>query len=197
MKRKVFEFIKCWKLRRKTHSLFIGSQLSLTNVDNITIGAGTRIQRFVRVDATKTGSIRIGANCRINDGVILRAFAGGIDIGDNSSLNPYVVIYGQGGVIIGRDCRIASHTSIVAQNHKTHDINLPIREQGLEARGISIEDDVWIGANVTILDGSTIGKGAVIAAGAVVRGSVPPYAIVGGVPARVLKMRNEAAIDAS
>jgi acetyltransferase-like isoleucine patch superfamily enzyme len=65
-----------------------------------------------------------------------------------------------------------------------------MREQPLTSRGdIVLEDDVWLGANVVVLDGVTIGRGAIVGAGAVVTQSIPPYAIAGGVPARVIRYR--------
>ena len=66
---------------------------------------------------------------------------------------------------------------------------MPIWQQGHMPSNILIDDDVWIGGNVTILGGAVIGKGAIVAAGAVVNAPVPAYAIVGGVPARLLKWR--------
>lgn len=70
-----------------------------------------------------------------------------------------------------------------------HEIGKPMCEQGTIVRDVTIEDDVWIGARVTILAGVSIGKGAIVGAGAVVTKDVPGLAIVGGVPARVLKYR--------
>lgn len=190
MKNLIKNLLRRQILNWKTPSLTYGASLSLVNIHNIHLGAHTKLDRFVRINATSTGKVEIGEHCEINDGVILRAFTTGIKLGNHCSLNPYVVIYGEGGVTIGNDCRIAAHTVIVAQNHVTNDLNVPIRQQGLNAIGISIEDDVWIGANVTVVDGAIIRKGAVIAAGAVVRGEIPAHSIAGGIPAKVIKMRN-------
>ena len=76
---------------------------------------------------------------------------------------------------------------ILAVNHVYDDPSRPIIEQGITAEGITVEDDVWIGAGAIITDGVRIGRGAVIAAGAVVTADVPPHTVVGGVPARILK----------
>ncbi|MNG32136.1 Virginiamycin A acetyltransferase [compost metagenome] len=76
-----------------------------------------------------------------------------------------------------------------AENHVFSDKTKPIKEQGIYRQGITIEDDCWIGSNVTILDGVTIGTGSVVAAGAVVTKDVPPYSVVGGVPAKIIKER--------
>ncbi|MGI3167301.1 acyltransferase [Pseudooceanicola sp. 200-1SW] len=180
-----------WRLRRRCPRVTLWPGVSIQQARQISIGAKTIVYRNTRLQASARGPIRIGRNCKIHDGTVIRSFDGGVVIGDDCSLNPYCVIYAAGGVKIGRDCRIAAHTAIVAQNHVTSDLTRPIREQGLDLKGITIGEDVWIGAHVTVLDGAVIGDGAVVAAGAVVRGTIPPRAIVGGVPAKVLKMRGE------
>ncbi len=79
-----------------------------------------------------------------------------------------------------------------ATNHAFSRTDVPIWQQGHVPGKIEIADDVWIGGHATILDGAVIGKGAIVAAGAVVTGVVPAYAIVGGVPARLLRWRENA-----
>ncbi len=81
--------------------------------------------------------------------------------------------------------------SLLAEQHVIDRVDIPMREQGTRRKGIIIEDDVWLGANCCVLDGVTVGRGAVVGAGAVVTKDVPPFAIVGGVPARIIRMRTE------
>ncbi|WEK05014.1 MAG: acyltransferase [Candidatus Devosia phytovorans] len=114
---------------------------------------------------------------------------GDVEFGAHSTVNPYAMISGK--VRCGDGVRIASHVSIVGFNHGFDDPTVPIHVQKHETLGIVIEDDVWIGANAVVLDGVTVGKGAVIAAGAVVSKDVPPMAIVGGVPAKVVRYRGQ------
>lgn len=114
---------------------------------------------------------------------------GDVEFGAHTTVNPYAMISGK--VRCGDGVRIASHVSIVGFNHGFDDPTVPIHKQKHETLGITIEDDVWIGANAVVLDGVTVGKGAVIAAGAVVSKDVPPMAIVGGVPARVVRYRGQ------
>jgi acetyltransferase-like isoleucine patch superfamily enzyme len=161
---------------------------------NICIGAGTRVEDnvFMRCGVHSRDSsehIQIGERCRIWHGVELHSWGGNIRIGNRSSLNPYCILYGHGGLEIGSHVRIATHVVIVAANHKFDRIGMTITDQGVSAKGIVIEDDVWIGAGAIILDGVRIAGGAVIAAGAVISRDVPPNAVVAGVPARVIRFR--------
>ena len=112
---------------------------------------------------------------------------GDVSFGAHCTVNPYAMISGK--VTCGNGVRIASHVSLVGFNHGYDDPDVPIYLQKHESHGVVIEDDVWIGANAVIVDGVTVGRGAVIAAGAVVSKDVPPMAIVGGVPAKVLRYR--------
>ena len=116
---------------------------------------------------------------------------GDVEFGAHCTVNPYAMI--SGTVRCGDGVRIASHASIVGFNHGFDDPDVPIHTQKHESQGITIEDDVWIGANAVVLDGVTVGKGAVVAAGAVVSKDVPPLAIVGGVPAKVVRYRGQSA----
>ena len=92
------------------------------------------------------------------------------------------MLYGVGGLYIGNNVLIAGHTMIIPASHIFESRNKTIIEQGITAKGISIEDDVWIAHGCSILDGVTIGKGAVIAAGSVVNRDVEPYTLWAGVP---------------
>jgi acetyltransferase-like isoleucine patch superfamily enzyme len=80
--------------------------------------------------------------------------------------------------------------SIYAENHNFLDPSLPMKDQGVTVQFVTIEDDCWIASNSTILAGVTVGKGSVIAAGAVVTKDIPPYSVVAGSPAVVIKSRN-------
>lgn len=91
---------------------------------------------------------------------------------------------------IGASVLMGPNVTIITQNHKHDRVDIPIRLQGYELiKPVTINDDVWIGRNVLIMPGVTIGSGTIIAAGAVVTKDVPEYTIVGGVPARILKYR--------
>jgi len=109
-----------------------------------------------------------------------------ISIGNNSIINKRVLLDGRGGkLIIGDNVDIGQETNIWTLEHDVHDEN----HKDIGA-GVKIEDHVWIASRVTVLPGVTIGRGAVIASGAVVTKDVPSMAIVGGVPAKVIGMRD-------
>ena len=154
-------------------------------------GAGTIIHLRARIEPRRHGAISIGERCTLHNDAALIAQKGHIRLGHHVTVNPFCVLYGHGGLTIGNNVLIASHTVMIPANHQFDDLSIPIREQGESYLGITIEDDVWIASRATILDGVTIGKGAVVAAGAVVTKDVPPLAIVGGIPAKVLRYRGE------
>ena len=153
---------------------------------------------FVSVDAriypsVQGTSIRIGANSYIYDFVVIRAVGGlgNIEIGEHCYINPGSTIYSGNGVSFGDYVLIAPGCVVAPTNHAFGRRDLPIRKQGwLPSRGgCVVENDVWVGANCTLLDGAHIGRGAVIAAGSVVKGCVEPFSIYGGVPAKKIGER--------
>jgi len=158
----------------------------------IAVGPDSRIGPGAVLATTGGGEIRIGARCAIHDGALLMTYGGAITVGDDCSINPYCVLYGHGGLTIGDQVRIAAHVVIIPANHRFERRDVPIMDQGMTREGVRVADDVWIGAGARILDGCTVGRGAVVAAGAVVTEDVPPWAVVGGVPARVIGTRGEA-----
>jgi virginiamycin A acetyltransferase len=137
----------------------------------IKVGPKTVIDAFVKIKpAGGMGDVVIGAECAINSGT---------------------VIYTGNGVSIGDAVAVAANCTFAPTNHAIADRARRIRDQGFQPSkgGIVVEDDVWIGANVVLLDGAVVRKGAVIAAGALVRGEVEAYAIYAGAPARKIGER--------
>jgi len=116
-----------------------------------------------------------------------------VKIGDNVGLNDRVWIAANkdinGSITIGNNVIIGPNTILHSGNHRFDSLEIPIKKQGYEFSKIVIEDDVWIAANVTILSGVHIGKGAIIAASSVVTKNVLPYSIMGGIPAKMISMR--------
>ena len=107
-----------------------------------------------------------------------------ITVGKGGFINSGCTFQDQGGISIGEGSLIGHQVSIATINHDMH----PAKRASMSFRPVTIGKDVWIGDHASILPGVTIGDGAVIAAGAVVTKDVPPRTVVGGVPARVIKM---------
>jgi acetyltransferase-like isoleucine patch superfamily enzyme len=160
------------------------------NPQSIFIGNDSKVATDAKLDADN-GQITIGERCWIHPGVLILAYGGSILMGDDCTVNPYSVLYGHGGLKIGNGVRIAAHCVIVPSNHVHENLDIPIFKQGLTKKGIFIEDDVWIGAHVTILDGVQIGRSSIIAAGSVVNKDVLPFSIIGGVPGKIIKSRKD------
>ena len=136
------------------------------------------------------GRIRISKAAIISDGAIIAPYGGSIEIGAHSYIGPYCVLYGHGGLTIGRNTMIAAHTIIVAANHGIAQLDVPMGRQPLTMKGIAIGEDVWIGAGCKILDGVHIGNGTVIGAGSVVTKDIDAHLIAFGVPAKVAGRRH-------
>ncbi len=149
---------------------YLGRELYVGGASRITIGNFFSCDRRCSLYADGVGSLSIGDHVGFNIEVNINAASGGeISIGDHVLVGPGVFMR--------------------AADHKFSRTDVSISQQGHMPGKITIEDGVWIGGNVTILGGVNVGKGAIVAAGAVVTGDVLPYSIVGGVPARHLKWR--------
>jgi acetyltransferase-like isoleucine patch superfamily enzyme len=144
------------------------------------------------------GRIVVGEGVTISDGAIIATYGGSVVVEANVYLGPYCVLYGHGGLTIGRNTMIGAHTVIVPANHGFARIDVPMREQPLTRWGIAIGEDVWIGAGCAVLDGVRIGRGAVIGAGSVVTRDIDAFGIAVGVPAAVVRSRKaQATLPAS
>lgn len=113
----------------------------------------------------------------------------GISIGNQVVISNNCVIGGQGGLTVGNYVMIGHNSTIITANHGTSLPDIPMIRQPLDTAPIIIQDDVWLGANVVILPGVTIGQGAVVGAGSIVTKDVEPYAIVVGNPAKPIRKR--------
>jgi acetyltransferase-like isoleucine patch superfamily enzyme len=112
-------------------------------------------------------------------------------IGPRSYVGHRCLFYGHGGIQVGQDVLMANDVQLICGNHTFARRDLPIRAQPTEERPIVIEDDVWLGASAIVLGGVTVGQGSVVAAGAVVTRSLPPYSVARGVPAQIVGARGE------
>lgn len=142
-------------------------------------------QKAIRGLCGKLILTKCGKNVNIEKGAI---FPSSVELGDNSGIGYNARINGK--VVIGKDVMMGPNVLIFARNHEFSNINVPMNQQGFsDELPVIIGDDVWIGAGVIILPGVTIGKGSIIGAGAVVTKDVNEYTVVGGNPAKMIKMR--------
>lgn len=144
-------------------------------------------------DSVRGSRIEIGARTVVDSFVKFKP-AGGLGdivIGEDCVINAGCVLYSGNGLRIGNRVAVAANCTFAPVNHGYADRTRPIRAQGFKPSkgGITVGDDVWIGANCVLLDGAVLGEGCVIAAGAVVRGSVLPFSICGGNPLRQIGVR--------
>jgi acetyltransferase-like isoleucine patch superfamily enzyme len=160
----------------------------------ITIGSLTVIDENVRIQSLIKNSIQIGKSCRIGyntdiqSGLLLGDPSGIIKISDNVGMGPFSHIGGAGNVFIGKNTIIGPYFSVHSENHSFEQNGELYRFQEVKRKGIVIGCNCWIGAKVTILDGVNIGKNSVIAAGSVVTKSFKDNVLIGGVPAKIIKV---------
>ena len=178
-------------------TLFVGRRVQMLHTHLIYLGRSVTLEDDVKIDALSRHGVHMGDNVSIGrfsviecTGVITH-LGEGFWIGDNSNLGDYNFVGAAGGVRIGSHVLIGQGVRFHSENHRFDRTDIPIKAQGVTHQGIVVEDDVWLGSGVIVLDGVTIGRGAVVAAGSVVTKDVPPFAVVGGVPARVIKFRED------
>jgi len=176
--------------------IFIGPRVMLRNLRGCRFGSNVTIEASVLLDGLAEFGIRLGDNVSIGAYSIIRASSAsylgqGLVMGRNSSCDAYS-FFGAGGLItIGEDVIMGQHVSFHAETHKFGSPDTAIRLQGITPLPIMIDDDCWVGANVTFLGGAKIGRSSIVGAGAVVRGEFPPFSVIAGVPARIIRSRKD------
>ena len=148
-------------------------------------GKHSVIHRSARMDTPPYRLFSLGNYSVIESFACINNAVGDVIIGDHTRIGLHNTIIGP--VDIGNHVNLAQGITVTALNHNFSDANKRIDEQGVSTSPVTIEDDVWIGANAVILPGVTIGEHCVVAAGAVVTKDVPPHSLVAGVPAKVIK----------
>lgn len=148
-------------------------------------GKSAMISKNTRLDVFPFHPFSMGAWATIEDFSCVNNAMGEVIIGEKSRVGISNTIIGP--VEIGKNVNMAQNIVLSGLNHGYEDINIPPREQKCSTQKITINDDCWIGANVVITAGVTIGKHCVIAAGSVVTKDVPNYSIAAGNPARIIK----------
>lgn len=177
--------------------LMIGRGVTITHPQMIRCGYGFVVEDNAELHGLCRDGLVFGNNVTIGRGAQVRpsgyygrALGVGLVVGDNSNIGPSCFIGAFGGIRIGRDVMMATNVVILSEEHYYNDGGATMKSQGARGKETIIEDDVWLGARSTIIGGSHVGKGAVVAAGAVVKGEVPPFSVVAGVPARPIRQRS-------
>lgn len=142
-----------------------------------------------RLDVFPFHRFEVGENTLLEDFSLINNAVGDVKIGCRCLVGVGTVIIGS--VEIEDDVLLAQHVVISALNHNFENIQIPIAQQGFSMKKIYIESGVWIGANAVVTAGVHIGRNSIVAAGSVVTRDVPPFTVVGGNPAKVLKQYNE------
>jgi acetyltransferase-like isoleucine patch superfamily enzyme len=184
-------------LGKKPKAALLGRNVRFFNAPKIKFGKFLKLGNHVYVSALSKNGVTFGNNVGIGDfsriivSTSLNQVGDYIKIGNNVGIGEFAYLGGAGGLEIGDECIVGQYLSCHPENHVYEDINVSIRHQGVTRKGIKIGNNCWIGSKVTILDGVEIGSGSIIAAGAVVNKSFPANSIIGGVPAKLLKNRDE------
>ncbi len=187
-------------LRSKLYPLVLGSvgrnvvfgaNVTVRHPHKITIGDNVVIDDNCCLDAKgidNTGIV-IGSGVFVGRNTILSCKNGDIVIDDHANLGFNCEVFSASRVRIGKNILMAAYTYLVGGDHLYDRVDVPVLQQGRTARGIEVDDNVWLGTHVVVTDGSNIGRDAIIGAGAVVVGEIPQFAIAAGIPAKVIRDR--------
>ncbi|PKB42609.1 acetyltransferase-like isoleucine patch superfamily enzyme [Cellulophaga sp. RHA19] len=178
----------------KTKGLcFKGQSVTVKHRSLFTSGKNLILDNNVFINALSEKGIRFGDNVTISrnctlicTGVISHKGVG-ITIGNDTGINSYCYLGGQGGIEIGDNVIIGPQVKIFSENHNFSDGATIIKNQGVTRLGVRIENDCWIGSGATILDGVVLKKRTVVAAGSVVNQSFEGNSLIGGIPAKLIK----------
>ena len=177
-----------WKrlfLKKASGLFLVGPRVRITHAGHIYCGRNVKFEEGAEIHGLCKEGLHFGDFVTIGRGVMIRpsSYYGidlgmGLRIGDHSSIGPHAYVGCSGLITIGKNVMFGPKCSLFAENHVFQDKDITIKSQGVSQKGITIEDDCWIGSNVVILDGVRIGKGSVIAAGTIVTRDIPAGSIV-------------------
>lgn len=179
-----------WILKQRLNHNKISFNTYIKTPQNIKINSFCKIFRYCELDASNNGKIILENGVTLNPYSFLQANNDGfIHIGEGTEINNYTIINSGGKIIIGENVLIGPKVNIISYSHNFTDIKTPIIKQGSSQKKIIIENNVWIGANCTILAGVRIGTGAIIGANSLVNKNILPNTINAGSPCIQLKER--------
>lgn len=187
-----------WRLGDCGSALMVGKGVSVLHAHRVHVGSDVKLEAHCEVQGLASQGVILGDHVTLGRGVSIRPsgyygtdMGTGLVVGRRTAIGPYSWIGASGSVFIGNDVLMGPRVIILPENHLFGDLERTIASQGVARADIRIEDNCWLGADVKVLAGVSIGSGSVIAAGAVVRSDIPPNSVAAGVPARVLRNRTQ------
>lgn len=187
----IYRFLSSSKLG---FPFFLGRGCCIYNSGFFTAGKNVYIGDYSYLDFLCSEGVIFGDNVTIREFAWCQLTSSmanpgvSIFIGENTYIGPRVILGAAAPLLIGRNCQIGANVSFVAENHN-FESGLDIVSQGVSRVGIKVEDDCWIGNNVIVLDGVTIGEGCVIGAGSIVTKDIPSKSVAFGNPCKVKRSR--------
>ncbi|MDB5086238.1 MAG: hypothetical protein JWR09_232 [Mucilaginibacter sp.] len=184
-------------LKRSSGLLFVGRRVKVRHAYKIIAGKNLILEDNVSINALSENGITLGDHVSIARDSILFctgviAYRGkGITIGNRTGISARAYFAGQGGITIGDDVIMGPNVQIFSENHEFSNPNLTIKEQGVTKQAVVIGNNCWLGGGTTILAGVIIGDGCVVAAGSVVTKSFPSNSVIAGIPAKLVKNRED------
>lgn len=188
---------KIW-LKRASGLVLVGRQVTIRNPQHVSVGDRFVAEDYCEIQGLAHEGVTIGNHVTVGrfamirpSGYYGREIGVGFKIGDHSNIGAYCYIGCSGGIEIGRNVMMSPRVSLYAENHNFPRTDIPMKVQGVTRQRIVVEDDCWLASHCAILAGVIVHTGAILAAGAVVTEDVPPYAIVGGIPAKIIGWRKQ------
>jgi acetyltransferase-like isoleucine patch superfamily enzyme len=183
-----------WLLGASGRNVTFGHGVVLRHPHKVHLGDDVVVDDLVVLDAkgTSNAGIRIGNGVFLGRGTILSCKDGDITLGDHVNIGFQSEIFSGSSVTVGRHGLFAAYTYLVGGGHEFARADVPVVEQERRSRGITLGEDVWLGAGAKVMDGVTIGDHVVVGAGAVVTDDLPAGVVAVGVPARVVRSRETA-----
>lgn len=173
--------------------VIFGKNVTLRHPHKIKIGDGVVINDFVVLDAfgENDSGIRIGDQSLISRNTVLNSKGGFIEIGMRTNIGMFCTLFSRDcRVHVGNDVLMSAYCHLMGGgNHSMDRTDIPIAYQGAECLGINIDDNVWLGSGVKILDGCSVGKDSVVGTNSFVNSDLPEYSISAGLPAKVIRKR--------
>jgi acetyltransferase-like isoleucine patch superfamily enzyme len=180
-----------WILGSVGRNVVFGINVTVRHPHKIRIGDNVVIDDGCCLDAKGTDNrgIAIASGVFVGRNTILSCKNGDIEIAEDANIGFNCEIFSASRVRVGKKVLMAAYTYLVGGDHLYDRTDIPVLEQGRTTRGIDVGDGAWLGAHVVVTDGSTIGRDAIVGAGAVVVGDIPEFAIATGIPAKVTRDR--------